>query len=78
VRDNADEDGDGRPWLPWHIDATLAIIFGGAQFIEGTDLWSTKRVGMLPAPDFGRQLSRNRFQRVCDIGPVVYRLRDKR
>ena len=64
VRENADEDGDGRPWLPWHIDATIAIVFGGAQFKEGTDLWSTKRVGMLPAPDFGRQLSRDRFQRV--------------
>jgi hypothetical protein len=64
VRDNADEDGDKRLWLPWHIDATLAIIFGGAQFKEGTDLWSTKRVGMLPAPDFGRQLSQDRFQRV--------------
>ncbi len=51
-------------WLPWHIDAALAIIFGRAQFKEGTDLWSTKRVGMLPAPDFGRQLSHDRFQRV--------------
>jgi hypothetical protein len=64
VRENADEEGDRRPWSPWHIDATLAIIFGGAQFKEGTDLWSTKKVGMLPAPDFGRQLSRDRFQRV--------------
>ena len=64
VRANVDEDGDKRLWLPWHIDATLAIIFGGAQFKEGTDLWSTKRVGMLPPPDFGRQLSHDRFQRV--------------
>ncbi len=64
MRANADEEGDRRPWLPWHIDTTLAIIFGGAQFKEGTDLWSTKRVGMLPAPDFGRQLSRDCCQRV--------------
>ena len=64
VRENADEDGDKRIWLGWHIDATLAIIFGGAQFKEGTDLWATKRVGMMPPPDFGRQLSHDRFQRV--------------
>ena len=64
VRENADKDGDKRIWLAWHIDATLAIIFGGAQFKEGTDLWATKRVGMMPAPDFGRQLSHDRFQRV--------------
>jgi hypothetical protein len=64
VRVNADEDGDKRIWLPWHVDATLALIFGGAQFKEGTDLWSTKKVGMLPAPDFGRQLSNDRFRRV--------------
>ena len=64
VRVNACEDGDKRIWLPWHIDATIALIFGGAQFKEGTDLWSTKRMGMLPAPDFGRQLSNDRFRRV--------------
>ncbi len=29
VRENADEDGDRRPWLGWHIDAAIAIIFGG-------------------------------------------------
>ena len=64
MRVNACEDGDKRIWLPWHIDATIAIIFGGAQFKEGTDLWATKRVGMMPAPDFGRHLSHDRFQRV--------------
>jgi hypothetical protein len=64
IRDNADEDGDRRLWEPWHVDAALAVIFGGAQFKEGTDLWSTKRVGMMLAPDFGSQLSHDRFQRI--------------
>ena len=66
IRDNADEDGsaDKRIWEKWHVDAALAIIFGGAQFREGTDLWATKKVGMMPAPDFGRQLSFDRFQRI--------------
>ena len=32
IRDNADEDGDKRVWDKWHVEATLAIIFGGAQF----------------------------------------------
>ncbi len=54
VRDNADEDGDKRVWLACHIDATIAVLFGGAQFKEGTNLWATKKVGMMPAPDFGR------------------------
>jgi hypothetical protein len=64
IRDNADEDGDKRLWDKWHVDAALAIIFGGAQFKEGTNLWSTKRVGMMSAPDFGQQLSYDRFSRV--------------
>ncbi len=68
IRDNADEAEDGsqdkRIWEKWHVDAALAIIFGGAQFREGTNMWSTKRVGMMPAPDFGRQLSYDRFQRI--------------
>ncbi len=64
IRKNADEDRDSRIWQPWHVDAALAVIFGGAQFKEGTDLWSTKRVGMMPAPDFGKFLSHDRFQRI--------------
>ncbi len=57
IRDNADEDGsaDKRIWEKWHVDAALAIVFGGAQFREGTDLRATKKVGMMPAPGFGRQ-----------------------
>jgi hypothetical protein len=27
VRENADEDGDKRVWLGWHIDAAIAIVF---------------------------------------------------
>ena len=64
VRQNAEDDNDRRPWLGWHIDAALAIIFGGAQFKEGTDLWATQRVGLMPAPDFGRFLSKDRFKRI--------------
>jgi hypothetical protein len=64
VRENADEDGDRRVWLGWHIDAAIAIAVGGAQFKEGTNLWATKRVGMMPGPDFGRQLSHDRFERI--------------
>ncbi len=64
IRDNAEDENDGRVWLGWHVDAALAIIFGGAQFKEGTDLWATGRVGLVPAPDFGRHLSRDRFNRI--------------
>ncbi len=37
IRDNADVDGDKRLWGKWHVDAALAVIFGGAQFKEGTN-----------------------------------------
>ena len=46
------------------IEAALTIIFGGAQFKEGTDLWATQNVGLMPPPDFGRHLSRDRFKRI--------------
>jgi hypothetical protein len=64
VRQNAEDDNDRRPWVGWHIDAALSIIFGGAQFKTGTDLWATQRVGLMPPPDFGRFLSKDRFQRI--------------
>ncbi len=64
VRQNAEDDNDRRPWLGWHIDAVLAIILGGAQFKEGTDLWATQRAGLMPPPDFGRFLSEDRFKRI--------------
>jgi hypothetical protein len=64
VRQNAEDDNGSRPWVSWHIDAALSIIFGGAQFKEGTDLWATQRVGSMPPPDFGRFLSKDRFQRI--------------
>jgi hypothetical protein len=32
VRDNADDENDKRVLLGWHIDAAIAILFGGAQF----------------------------------------------
>ena len=25
-------------WEKWHVDAALAVIFGGAQFKEGTNV----------------------------------------
>ena len=64
IRENANEDGDKRIWLGWHVDAAIAIIFGGAQFKEGTNLWATKRVEIMPGPDFRRQLSYDRFEMV--------------
>jgi hypothetical protein len=49
----------------WMIDAALTIIFGGAQFKDGTDLWATNNHGLMPPPDFGKHLSRDRFKRIC-------------
>ncbi len=51
-------------WEAEHINAALCIIFGGAQFKDMTDLWSIRRKGMTPAPDFGLFLSRDRFKNI--------------
>jgi hypothetical protein len=36
VRENAENDNDKRVWLMWHIEAALAIIFGGGT-VQGRD-----------------------------------------
>ncbi len=64
VRENAEEANDHCVYYLWHIDCALAWIFGGAQFKAETDLWATEPKGMMPAPDFGRVLSRDRFKRI--------------
>jgi hypothetical protein len=46
------------------VKAALAIIFGGAQYKAGANLWATKRKGMLKTPDFGLYLGKDRFQRI--------------
>ena len=64
IRDGAE---DARCLLFWdvhHVHAALCVIFGGTQFKDMTDLWSVKRKGMMPAPDFGVYLSRYRFQKI--------------
>jgi hypothetical protein len=65
VRQNREDLNDKRTWLTWQIEAALTIIFGGAQFKDGTDLWATATLGLMPPPDFGKHLSRDRFKRIC-------------
>ncbi len=61
VREGAEKANCSLTWNLDHILAALCIIFGGAQFKENTDLWAVTRRGMMPAPDFGLYLSRDRF-----------------
>jgi hypothetical protein len=44
--------------------AALCIIYGGAQLKEGTDLWCLNQKGMMPPPNFGVYLSRDRFGKI--------------
>ena len=62
VRDGGARCGDRYKWNIDHIYSALCILFGAGQFKEGTDLWSVRRKGMMPAPDFGLYLSRKRFE----------------
>ena len=66
VRERADEIGDTKykEWRMDHIVNALQIIFGGAQYKPGTNLWATKRYGCIQPPDFGRILSHDRFSRI--------------
>ena len=66
VRDRADECSDKKfkSWNASHIDEALKVIIGASQFRAHTDLWSTERKGMLPPPDFGRWISKDRFTRI--------------
>jgi hypothetical protein len=64
VRDGAAAARDKRRWEIEHVKAALCVIFGGAQYKEGTNLWATSKKGMLRAPDFGLHLSEDRFAKI--------------
>ena len=65
VRDRAAEAHDKyKEWNAGHVDGVMKCLLGGAQFKEGTDLWATEARGLIPPPDFGRIISKDRFDRV--------------
>jgi hypothetical protein len=57
--------GDKRKYTMGHVRGFLARARGGAQFKfkEGAGLWETKKIGMMPPPNFGRHLNKGRFVR---------------
>ncbi len=66
VRDRAEDIDDKkyRNWNVHHIDEAIKVIIGGAQFTTHTDLWATEYNGIMPPPDFGRYITKDRFMRV--------------
>ena len=68
VRDGAAVAKDKRKWEIEHIEAALCIIFGGAQYKAGTNLWGVQKKSMLRAPDFGLHLSEDRFGKIRVYG----------
>ncbi len=64
VRDGAAAAKDKRKWEIEHIETALCVIFGGAQYKAGTNLWGTQKKGMLRAPDFGLHISEDRFGKI--------------
>ena len=64
VREGSQRSNCKLKWSIEHIFSTFCILFGAGQFKEGTDLWSVSRKGMMPGPDFGLYLSRDRFEKV--------------
>jgi hypothetical protein len=45
------------------LRAFLGLLFSGAQFKVGTDLWSKKRKGMMPALNYSHVMSKGKFDR---------------
>jgi hypothetical protein len=55
------------------LKAFFCTLFGACQFKPGKDLWSTEQAGMMPAPNFGRCTSQDKFRRWMkhlSMGPV--------
>jgi hypothetical protein len=53
-----------KDWRQEHIADALMIFIGGTQYKQGTDLWAQDTKGLLAAPDFGKFLSKDRFERI--------------
>ena len=62
VKYQASEAGDkyGSHWYKEHIIGFLLCVFGGSLYKRGTDFWSKEDMGIRPAPDFGRCISKDR------------------
>ena len=67
VQYRADQANDKRPYTRNHINGFLVCVYGGAQFKEGTDLWATERVGMMPPPISGGTWTRGALPTSCGI-----------
>jgi hypothetical protein len=53
-----------KDWRKEHIQGALMILVGGSQYKPGTDLWAQDAKGLLAPPDFGKILSKDRFERI--------------
>ena len=56
--------GDGSKFRERDVRAWMALSIGSTQFKPGTDFWSTTPVGLIPAINWGRHLSRDRYLRI--------------
>jgi hypothetical protein len=55
------------------LKAFFCVLFGARQFKPGTDSWSVKQAGVMPAPNVGRHVSKYKFRRWMkhlSMGPV--------
>ena len=55
---------DTNKYTEDNLRAWMGITLGAAQYRPGTDLWATKRIGLLSAPNFGRFLSKDKYRRI--------------
>ena len=63
VKENATRHSDRTRYDAEGLLCFLCCLYGGCQFVDGTGLWATEKCGMMPPPDFGEFLSRDKFKR---------------
>ena len=63
VKEGAARHNDKGKYTIDGLYSFLCCFYGGCQFSVGTDCWETATRGMLPPPNFGRFMSRDKFDR---------------
>ena len=79
VNENATRHRDKGVFDMEGLMAFLCCLYGGCQFTVGTDVWATKKKGMMPPPQFGDIQSKDKFdrwRRYLSEGPVNARESD--
>ena len=63
AQEGAKRHNDGGTYALDGLLNFFCCFYGCAQFCKGADVWATEKRGMVPPPDFGERMSKDRFKR---------------